>query len=133
MSDVTVVCCYNDEKMYADFVETLKSQACPCEIIGIDIVGVAGVRFDEAGVITNIRHKWRYRNGEISYAGSRRVEGGMMTCGTVDECFFGRHTEHFREYPFNEDLCNDWHLYAAEACLHVGRLRTGGAKLRIYL
>ena len=168
MSDVTVVCCYNNEKMYADFVGTLKSQDCPCEVIGIDnrgnkgftscaaaynsvidrvktkyvvyshqdilledagamskfaeylgrtnrndILGVAGIRLDRPGVISNIRHRQNYRNGEISYAGPRRVEGGMMTCGTVDECFFGGHTEHFREYPFNEDLCDDWHLCAA--------------------
>ena len=174
MSDVTVVCCWTNEKMYSDFVSSLKSQNIPCEIIGIDnrgnkgftscaaaynsvidrvktkyvvyshqdiliedksamskfaeylgrtkrddILGVAGVLFTKPGTITNIKHRRNY-SGEIVYAGKYRVEGGMMACGTVDECFFGGHTEHFREYPFNEDLCDDWHLYAAEACLHAG-------------
>lgn len=36
MSNITVVCCWNNEKVYGDFVETLKSQSIPCEIIGID-------------------------------------------------------------------------------------------------
>ena len=36
MSEVTVICCWNDEKMYGDFVNTLKTQDCPYELIGID-------------------------------------------------------------------------------------------------
>ena len=40
-----------------------------------------------------------------------------MECDTVDECFFGGHTEHFKEYRFDEEVCDDWHLYAAESCL----------------
>ncbi|MBQ3448053.1 MAG: hypothetical protein IJG37_10460 [Synergistaceae bacterium] len=179
MSDVTVVCCWTNEKMYGDLVNSLKAQDIPCEIIGIDnrgnkgftscaaaynsvmddvktkyvvyshqdillddagtmskfaeylgrinrddIVGVAGVRFDRAVIITNIMQKWHSKNDEISYAGSRRVEGGMMECDTVDECFFGGHTEHFREYPFDAEICDNWHLYAVEACL---RTKSSGA------
>ncbi len=36
MNEVTIVCCYNNLKTYNDFVNTLKAQTCPCEIIGID-------------------------------------------------------------------------------------------------
>ena len=36
MSDVTVVCCWTNESMYNDFVNTLKAQDVSCEIIGID-------------------------------------------------------------------------------------------------
>lgn len=181
MSEVTIVCCYNDLKMYDDFVNTLKAQNISCELIGIDnrnnkafkscsraynsvkdkittkyviyshqdivltepdilakfvsylskidaddILGVAGVRFDMPGVFTNIKHRWN-STGEISYAGGNRVNGGMMECDTVDECFFGGCAEHFRQYPFDEVVCDNWHFYVADACLRTKqKLLTGG-------
>lgn len=36
MSEVNIICCYNNEKVYGDFVSTLKAQTCTNEIIGID-------------------------------------------------------------------------------------------------
>ena len=173
MSNVTIVSCYNNEKMYQDFVSTLKAQTCPCEIIGIDnrgnkaftscagaynsviervrtkyviyshqdillkgsdclekfvgfleglgredILGVAGVRFDVPGTYANFMHLNK-ATGEMVKAGWNQFEGGIMECDTVDECFFGGRTEHFRENPFDEVVCDDWHLYAAEACLNT--------------
>ena len=173
MSEVTVVCCYNNQEVYNDFVNTLKTQSYPCEVIGIDnrdnkaftscasaynsvmkqvstkyviyshqdilleesdtlekfvsyldhirthdILGVAGVCEDKPEVFTNIRHRWN-STGKISYAGQYRVEGNMMEGLTVDECFFGGRAEHFREYPFDENICDNWHLYAVDACLNT--------------
>ena len=173
MNEISIVCCYNNEKMYNDFVGNVNSQSIPCEVIGInncgnktftscaaaynsvinqvktkyviyshqdivledsdslkkflsylerlnthDVLGVAGVKFDSYGVFTNIKHVWKH-SGEIGFAGSNRVEGGLMECDTVDECFFGGFTEHFKEFPFNEKICNNWHLYAVEACLQT--------------
>ena len=171
MSDITVVCCWNNEKVYNDFVNTLKAQTYPCEIIGIDnrgnkaftscaaaynsvieqvktkyviyshcdillnkpdilekftacldkigrddVLGVAGAKFSTSGTITNIMHIWDY-NHKLGYAGRLRVKGEMEECDTLDECFFGGYTEHFRAYPFDEVVCDDWHLYATDACL----------------
>lgn len=176
MSDVTVICCWTNEGMYNDFVNTLKSQSVTCELIGIDnrgnkgftccasaynsvinqvktkyviyshqdillndsevlskflsyletlghddILGVAGVRFESpevSDIITDIKHIHPYAGGLI-YPGKNRVEGGIMECDTIDECFFGGYTEHFRDYPFDEKTCNNWHLYAAEACMNT--------------
>ncbi len=183
MNEVTIVCCYNNLKTYNDFVNTLKAQTCPCEIIGIDnrdnkaftscagaynsvkdqittkyviyshqdilltepdtlakfvsylgrinaddILGVAGVKFNEPGLFSNIKHIDNL-TGELIYPGNERVEGGMMECDTVDECFFGGYAEHFRRYPFDDVLCNNWHLYAAEACMRIksNYPRGGGA------
>ena len=173
MNEVTIVCCYNNEAMYNDFVNTLKTQTCGYDLIGIDnrgnkkftscaaaynsviddvktkyviyshqdilfqdsdtlaefvsylgrikrddILGIAGVKFDIPGTITNIMHKSN-QTGKIIPAGRHRLEGDMMICDTVDECFFGGYTEHFKTKPFNEHICNGWHLYAAEACLNT--------------
>ena len=168
MSDVTVLCCWNNEKVYQDFAATLKAQTIPYELIGIDnrgnkgftscasaynsvlddvktkyvvfshqdillsepdalekfvsyldriecddILGVAGARFDEPGVISDIKH-----SPEHQPAGNP-VPGGMTWCNTLDECFFGGRTEHFKRNPFDEKICSGWHLYAVEACLHT--------------
>ena len=176
MSDVTVVCCWTNEAMYNDFVNTLKSQSVPSELIGIDnrgnkgftscasaynsvidqvktkyviyshqdillndsevlskflsyletighddILGVAGVRFESpeiSTIFTNIKHIHPY-TGELISPSKNRVDSGIIECDTVDECFFGGYTEHFRDYPFDSEVCDDWHLYAAEACMNT--------------
>ena len=83
-----------------------------------DILGVAGTRFDDQdGVYSNIVHRNR-RTGKLLYAGLLYVEG-MMSCDTLDECFFGGYSEHFLKHPFDEKLCNNWHLYAVERCLNT--------------
>lgn len=183
-ADVTIVCCYNNEAMYNDFVNTLKSQTCPYELIGIDnrrngkftscaaaynsvindvktkyviyshqdillqdsytlahfvsylerikrddILGAAGVRFGVKGTFTNIRHVSR-DTGEILFAGRNRLKNKIMECDTVDECFFGGYAEHFRNYPFDDVICDNWHLYASEACLNTkSNILIGGGKI----
>ena len=37
---------------------------------------------------------------------------------TLDECFFGMSVEVLKQLKFNEELCDDWHMYAVEMCLH---------------
>lgn len=37
---------------------------------------------------------------------------------TLDECFFGMKKERFEQLLFNESICNDWHMYAVEMCIH---------------
>ena len=178
MSDVTVVCCWTNEKMYNDFVSTLKSQNIPCEIIGIDnrnnkgftscasaynsaindvkteyvifshqdilltesnslgkflsyleglghddILGAAGTRFDSAAIYSNFRHKGN--NGDLIRAGRGIIDSGIMECDTADECFFGGYTNHFRNYPFDEKICDGWHLYTVELCLRCQALGVG--------
>lgn len=76
-----------------------------------DILGVAGVKNDCPYVMTNVR---RSING--LYAGSARVNG-IVPCDTLDECFFGGYSRCFKQYAFDEELCNGWHLYAVDRCL----------------
>lgn len=76
-----------------------------------DIVGVAGQRSSTKERIGNIKQGLNQRR-----AVKGKVEG-IEKCDTVDECFFGGHTECFRRYPFSETLCSGWHMYAVERCL----------------
>ena len=83
-----------------------------------DILGVVGVKFASFGLYSNIRHYMK-QVGQLVDAGRLKVEGEMMECDTLDECFFGGHTSHFQEYPLDEEICDNWHLYAVEACLRT--------------
>lgn len=205
-ADVTIVCCYNDEKQYERLQASLAKQNIEYDIIGIDnrgqrfpscssalnsamdgirteyviyshqdielpepdmlehflaylkqigeadILGVAGAvdaaRLVDAGarmkkepekadaragmkrepekvdagehvpgdgtcVASYVRH-----GASLTCAGEVEFSG-MMACDTVDECFFGGRTETFRREPFDEKLCDNWHLYAVERCLRA--------------
>ena len=176
MCEVTVVCCWTNEKMYNEFLDTLKAQDTPYELIGIDnrgnkgftscasaynsviddiktkyviyshqdillndskilsrfisyleglghddILGVAGVKFESpeiSSIFTDIKQMHPY-TGESMLAGRNRVVGEIMECDALDECFFGGYTQHFRDYPFDAETCDNWHLYAAEACMRA--------------
>lgn len=110
--------------------DTLRRFVCFLQEIGqSDILGVAGAVdaaeavkngrnipqdvTDGTYVVSNVCHGKRLEKaGEIDFS-------GMQTCDSVDECFFGGHTVFFREHPFDEKLCDNWHLYAVERCLHT--------------
>ena len=108
----------NDPEALAKFVSYLERTGQD------DILGVAGTKFSTPGTFTNIMHIWNY-SGKLGYAGENRVTGDIEECDTVDECIFGGHTEHFRQYPFDEKVCNNWHLYAVEECLRTKALSGG--------
>lgn len=85
-----------------------------------DILGVAGAVRDErkmgvdaSCVISDVRHGAKRR-----IVGDATVSG-IKKCDTVDECFFGGRTDTFLLAPFDEMLCDNWHLYAVERCLHA--------------
>mgnify|MGYP007054376281 FL=1 len=91
-----------------------------------DLLGVAGIvpgaipgrkkYFGEAEgiVLSGVQHG----EGELAAAGEQAFSG-MRACDSLDECFFGGHTTHFKKNPFDEKLCDNWHLYGVERCLHT--------------
>lgn len=88
-----------------------------------DIVGVAGVRKGSKSAYTNIVHGIDNRR----YAGKNRVET-IEEVESVDECFFGGHTEYFVKNSFDEKICDNWHIYAVEQSL---RARTLGGRVYV--
>ncbi len=76
-----------------------------------DILGVAGGERGGKYVITNIKH------GVSRNKAGLNAPRGMEKVDVVDECFFGGTTECFKKYPFDENLCPGWHLYAVERSL----------------
>lgn len=95
-----------NEHCLRDFLDCLK------KIDEYDILGVAGPLKNGGCIATNVIH-----GEERTYAGRERVYA-MTECDTIDECFFGGHLKYFLEYPFDEVICDNWHLYAVDRCLN---------------
>lgn len=165
MNELTLICCYNNVKMFQNLKDNILTQSIKVQLIGInntshkftscssaynyalnsvntnyvlfvhqdivfieedciekilnylmclgdyDILGLAGAKVGIDHVMTNI-----FVQNIFHYGGSKRVVG-LMECDTLDECIFGGKTSCFVEYPFDEYICDDWHLYAVERCL----------------
>jgi glycosyltransferase involved in cell wall biosynthesis len=74
------------------------------------IIGLAGKK-DLNGVYTNIRHGDRNQ-----YAGEFRIEEPKEV-QTLDECFIAMSKGVFDKLKFDENNCDNWHLYAVDMCL----------------
>lgn len=87
------------------------------------IIGVAGAQEK------NKQNLGNYTSGnnvshQLKFTISEAIQ---VSC--VDECFFGMLRETYNKHPFNEYLCDDWHLYAVEQCLFH---RKEGNKVMLY-
>ena len=103
-----------------------------------DILGVAGAvkNGTESLVYTNIYHgigDSRCKPGIriVDRDGQETVT--PIEVESIDECFFAGATELFRENPFDEEICDAWHLYAVDYSLFVyskgGRVFSSGVEL----
>jgi len=96
-----------------DFLE--KAEKFMDSIPNIGICGVAG-RFNEAGVLTNMMHGSPPKHaGHIKIDKPERVQ-------TVDECLFIIPKTVFDVLKFDEEVCNDWHLYSVDYSLSAAKL-----------
>lgn len=82
----------------------------------LGVAGVAGKSENRKGVITNIKHGSDHRLvGKIQIKEPIKVQ-------TVDECLFIVPKSLFQKISFDENVCDDWHLYAVEYCLNTRKL-----------
>lgn len=82
----------------------------------LGIAGVAGKSKNKEGVITNIKHDSPPRfAGKIQFEKPTKVQ-------TVDECLIIIPKSIFTKLQFDENTCNDWHLYAVDYCLSVQKI-----------
>ena len=94
-------------------------------IPGLGIAGVAG-RKDKGGLITAIRH------GDPPVpAGRIHIEKPTLV-QTLDECLVIVPRPVFHKLQFDEETCDDWHLYAVDYCLSVAALALGVYTIPMY-
>lgn len=77
----------------------------------VGIAGVAGVK--EGMVYTNM-----YHNVPKILAGHRKIDREKEV-NSLDECLFIIPKALLLEYPFDKEICHDWHLYAIEYCYRM--------------
>ncbi|WP_414468846.1 glycosyltransferase [Methanobacterium sp. ACI-7] len=82
-------------------------------ISNLGIAGVAGKLDTKKGIITNIKE-----GIPPKYTGKTSLNN-LMKVQTLDECLFIIPRHIFEIIQFNEEICDDWHLYAVEYCLNV--------------
>lgn len=82
----------------------------------LGIAGVAGKLNIKKGIITNIKD-----GIPPKYAGTTKIKS-VMKVQTLDECLFIIPKNIFKILKFDEETCNDWHLYAVDYCLNVIKL-----------
>ena len=82
------------------------------DISNLGIAGVAGKR-DGRGVITNVKH-----GSPPTFAGKYQVKVPTEV-QTLDECLIIIPKEIYNKTQFDENTCDDWHLYAVDYCLSV--------------
>lgn len=104
-----IIITHQDILVDDSFVNKLK--ACLIRLNNNAILGAGGI--NKEGIYTNILH-----SEKKVYAGPYRVDKPIPV-DTLDECFFLFSKSCWESYPFNENICDGWHLYAAEMCLNA--------------
>lgn len=79
------------------------------------IVGVAGILNSE-GVITNLR-----QGNDEDLGGEVQLENPVKV-QTLDEVLIACHRLVFHKVKFDEETCDDWHLYGVDFCLTAKEL-----------
>lgn len=78
-----------------------------------EIFGVVGVREKDKTYYSNLT------SGSARVEEVHRLAPGCWPADCVDECLFGMRKDTWEGHPFDETLCDNWHLYAVEQCLHA--------------
>lgn len=93
----------------------------------LGIAGVAGRSKDEDSVITQIKH-----GNPPRFVGKMQIKKPYEV-QTLDECLVIIPKTIFSTLQFDENVCDNWHLYAVDYCLSVKRLGFDSYVLPIFI
>lgn len=79
-----------------------------------DIVGTQGVIEKKNTYYSNLTAGKEYNPAIVD---GYREEKIRVSC--IDEGLFGMKKETWKKHNFDENICNNWHLYAVEVCLYA--------------
>ena len=96
------------EKELRLFAEAIEKE--PCGVI----IGTQGVKEPSNVYYSNITAGKEYVGSVV-----KDYEEKMYEVSSVDEGFFGMKKATWDMLKFNETLCDNWHLYGVEICLHT--------------
>ena len=93
----------------------------------LGIAGVAGRSKNEDSIITQIKH-----GNPPRFAGKMQIKKPTEV-QTLDECLVIIPKTIFTTLQFDENVCDDWHLYAVDYCLSVKRFGFDSYVLPIFI
>ena len=93
----------------------------------LGIAGVAGRSKDEYSVITQIKH-----GNPPRFVGKMQIKKPYEV-QTLDECLVIIPRTIFSKLQFDENVCDNWHLYAVDYCLSIRRLGFDSYVLPIFI
>lgn len=97
------------------------------ELPKVGIAGVAGRTKNEDLIITQIKH-----GNPSRFAGKMQIKKPVKV-QTVDECLVIIPKAIFASLQFDENVCDDWHLYAVDYCLSIKKLGFDSYVLPIFI
>ncbi|GAB4311754.1 MAG: glycosyltransferase [Methanobacteriaceae archaeon] len=83
------------------------------ELSDIGIAGFAGVSAEIKGVISNMKQ------GDPPMCAGKHQIKNFLPVQTLDEFLFVIPKKVFKNLKFDEQTCNNWHLYAVDYCLSL--------------
>lgn len=86
------------------------------ELPKVGVAGVAGRSKNEDSIITQIKH-----GNPPRFAGKMQIKKSVKV-QTVDECLVIIPKTIFDTLQFDENVCDNWHLYAVDYCLSIKKL-----------
>jgi len=96
------------------FLEDLENMLFKLSDLGI--AGFAGVSAEIKGLISNMKQGQPPR-----FAGKHQIKNSLII-QTLDEFLFVIPKKVFKNLKFDEETCNNWHLYAVDYCLSIKKL-----------
>ena len=88
------------------------------------IIGTQGVREKSKKYYSNLTAGKELQE-ELNY----ECKNKLYEVACVDEGLFGMKKQTFEQHNFDEQLCDNWHLYCVEQCLYA---RANGNKVYVY-
>ena len=106
---------HQDINVGKDFLQRFETMICMIENKKVGVIGVAGCKQSDSCIYSNIRY-----GPNLVMAGKERVDKPVEV-QTLDECLFAIKYDVLKQYPFDEIVCNNWHLYCVDRCLELIR------------
>ena len=82
---------------------------------GPSIIGIAGKEQQSKEVYSNITH------GKDHVLAGKRTLNTPLAVSTLDEVLIALPKKLFLKYKFDENTCNNWHLYVVDLCLTMAK------------
>lgn len=95
-----------------DGVQRFAQSIMKCEVG--DVIGTQGVREESKVYYSNLTAGEQYISSKL-----HEYDEHLIQVDCFDEGFFGMKKTTWEKHRFDEEMCDDWHLYAVEMCLYA--------------